>query len=110
MPFNYFNNIFDTFSIFNAFDAFDNIDSLKYSYEDKDGKLFLNVEVPGIDPQRIKVEYVGNLLLIEADNKKLELTCIYNMSMMTAEVRNGMLYLIIPTQRQNAGKVKVDIK
>lgn len=87
--------------------------TLVHTSSSTEDSTVVKVEIPGIDPSTVEVDFVGNTLHVKCESGELTLPLNSNTetSKITAEILWGLLTLTIPTPAPPAtGSIKVSIK
>jgi len=87
--------------------------TLPYTSSSSEDATTVKVEIPGVDPSTVQVDFVGNTLHVSCERGELTLPLNANTdtSKITAEILWGLLTLTIPTPAPPAtGSIKISIK
>ncbi|WP_019243843.1 MULTISPECIES: Hsp20/alpha crystallin family protein [Bacillus] len=118
-----------TSSFFNKADVY----TPAMNIEEKDDSYLIDVEVPGVDPKDVDIQLDGNMIVIKGEkhqenetkdeNKKMHVIehsygSFYrsfalpenaDLDSITAENKNGMLYITVPKNKESKTR-RIDIK
>lgn len=107
---------------YKGFDAFDAFDDLKfedyfkatgYSIEERKDKILYNIEVPGFESKDVSVTVSSEYLKVQAGEKRFSIlidVSKYDVKRISANVKNGMLYVEIPVHASSSEEIKVEVK
>jgi len=121
-PFNYFNNFDLLFeNIFN--ESLRSTDNISYHYQEKDKEILIEMALPGINKDNIKLSYSDGFLNIK-HNSKEEDSCKWSKNFnetiriikdidankISAKFENGIVYINIPKKIKIENKKIIKIK